>query len=323
MILRLNLPRRRLLQLIVLGSILLGGTPSAQAQCARAETLAEFPSGTFLENLAVLPDGRVLFTSYFGREILAHAPGGATTRFATLPAHPVAVLPLGSGELLVSAHGTPFTAGPGFATTQRLLRLDSSGALLAETPLPEARFLNGMATLPDGSVLAADSIAATLWRVDPVAGTARAWLSDPRLAASQDGGFRPGANGVKLHDGRVFVSSSAAGALFAVGLTTSLDPAGPLAEVARPGGIDDFAIAPDGTVVLATHATSIQRIAPDGTVAVVLPEAAEGATAVAFVPGATPPREAYALTTGGLLEGGKAPARLLRLALPGGATMCP
>ncbi|OBV10968.1 hypothetical protein I603_1376 [Erythrobacter dokdonensis DSW-74] len=89
---------------------------------------------------------------------------------------------------------------------------------------------------------------------------------------------------------------------------------------ATPGQVDDFAIAGDGSIYLATHGDTIMRAQADGTLTTVLPTGGDGSTAVAFVPG--DPASLYVLTTGGLLEGAGRPARLLRIALPGGPAFC-
>lgn len=289
--------------------------------CATAETLASYPSPAFLENLIVEPSGRVLFTSYLAREIIAYAPGGTATRLAELPAHPVSILPLGDGYL-VAAHGTSFTAGPAFTTTNQFLLLDRAGKLIRQSAAPDARFLNGMVALDDGSVLIADSILGRIWRLDPASGALSIWLDDPALAADATGADpRPGVNGLKRKGSELFISNSFTGRIHALPLTREGKPGGALRTVATPGRVDDFAISgDDGGIYLATHTDTVLHAAPAGMVRTVLPEGGDGSTAVALVPGDT--QALYVLTTGGLFEGGKAPARLLKMSLPGGDAMC-
>src|SRR3569833_3270487 len=95
----------------------LAGATAGQAQQAPAvEVLAEYPAGNFLENLDVLPDGRVVFTSYFAKEIEV-LEGGKARTFARLSAHPVSILGLARG-FLVAAHGQTFVSGAGFVEQQ-------------------------------------------------------------------------------------------------------------------------------------------------------------------------------------------------------------
>src|SRR5215471_6306393 len=73
---------------------------NAAAQAPIVETVAEYPTGTFLENLDVLPDGRIVFTSYFAKTIEVLAAKAKPRTFATLSAHPVGILAVGDGFLV-------------------------------------------------------------------------------------------------------------------------------------------------------------------------------------------------------------------------------
>lgn len=287
--------------------------------CGSAETLAAYPNGQFLENLIVEPSGRVLFTSYFARAIESYVPGEAAVTFAGVNAHPVAIAAYSDGYI-VTAHGAPFTEGPTFTQTNVVLLLDSAGREVARVPAPDARFLNGIGALPDGTFLIADSIAARIWRFDPASRVLSMWLEAPELAPDATGADqRPGANGVEVVGDVVLISNSFRGAVYRVGLGDDLAPEGTLALVGEPGAIDDFVVAPDGAIYLATHRDTLLRVGADGAVTTVLPQGADGSTAVAFTPAGD---ALYALTTGGLTEGGREEAKLLRVGLPGGDAMC-
>src|SRR3569833_2182142 len=80
-----------------------GATEGQATQTPAVEVLAEYPAGNFLENLDVLPDGRVGFTSYFGKEFEGLEVGKART-FARLSSHPVCFLGL-DRCFLVASHG--------------------------------------------------------------------------------------------------------------------------------------------------------------------------------------------------------------------------
>ncbi len=290
------------------------------ATCARAETLASYPAPAFLENLTVEPAGRVLFTSYLDQQIMAYRAGESAATFARLDVHPISILPLDSGWL-VAAHRQPFTAGPAFVTSNIFLVLDANGAVVRTMAAPDARFLNGMMQMPGGNVLVADSLLGRIWQLDPQTGALTVWLDDPVLAADAAGkDVRPGANGLKLHAGEVFVSNSFSGSIHAVAIGADERPAGPTRLVVSPGKVDDFVVAADGSIYLATHSDTVLRAAPDGTLTTVLPSGGDGSTAVAFT---SPDQNAlYVLTTGGLLEGAGRPARLLKVDLPGGDKLC-
>lgn len=307
-----------------LAAALLGVAPGlALAQetrtepCASVEVLAAYPTGAFLENLLVEPSGRVLFTNYTAREILAYKPGGGVTTFARLEAHPVSILPF-DGGFAVIAHGLSFLGGPGFAETNRILYLGADGSLAREAVAPEARFLNGAAIYDGGAALIADSILGRIWRLDLRAGTLSPWLDAPELRGD---GPRPGANGVKIEGPQAFISNSATGRLLAAEVAPRGKPQGALRLIAEPGRIDDFAPDGEGGFIIATHSDEILHASMEGDIRVILRDGGDGATAVAFAAGSK--RDFYALTTGGLLEGKKEPARLLRISAPAGFGACP
>jgi sugar lactone lactonase YvrE len=233
--------------------------------------------------------------------------------FATLSAHPVSILAIGDG-FLVSAHGKPFVSGPGFVETQQFLLLDGEGREIASFPAPDARFLNGMVRHAGGTVLIADSIAATIWQVDPKARSMRPWLRDEALAqdpAVKD--FKPGANGLKRQGDLLLISNSSRGAITKVAIGGDGNPAGAVTELAKVGAIDDFVVGPQGEIIFATHGAKLQRRAADGTTTTLLESGCDGCTAVAFVKDGSGADALLILTTGGFSEGRKDPARVLRL----------
>jgi hypothetical protein len=90
-------------------------------------------------------------------------------------------------------------------------------------------------------------------------------------------------------------------------------PAGPLTPFARTGPIDDFAFLEDGSIAAATHGARLIRIDARGRVSDILADGCDACTAVAALPGG----DLIVTTSGNLLEGGDAPARLLKVRLPG------
>lgn len=192
-----------------------------------------------------------------------------------------------------------------------MLRRD--GSPLRAVPAPEARFLNGLVEVEPGTILAADSLAGRIWRLDPDGGEVAEWLADPQLAPDPDApGGRPGANGLKARDGWLYVSNSSREALYRVALDGA-KPSGPLRLFARTGPIDDFAFLADGTIAAATHGAALIRIDTAGTVSTLLAEGCDGCTAVAPY---GPDGDLVVLTTGGLLGGGGGPARILSVPSP-------
>jgi sugar lactone lactonase YvrE len=299
-------------------SLILGlwhaGLSHAQTGAA-PEVWASFPSPTFIENLDVAPDGTALVTNYTGKGLELVSAGQPVRRFATLEAHPVSVLRL-NGGLLVAVHGKSFVDRPAFIGSGRLLRLDSSGKPVSDVAVPEAGMLNGMVPAPDGAVLIADSIKGQIMRFDPAAGTVATIFSDPRLVAQTAPYFLPGANGLKIRDGQLYISSSAQKTLFRIAISADGKISGEMSVFARFPGADDFVLLPEGGIVMTTHGDRIIRQAADGTQSVVTTDPRVlGNTSVGLV-GTGPGRKLLVLGTGGFSEGGKGDAVVLAVPLP-------
>jgi hypothetical protein len=275
------------------------------------QVLAEYPNGTFLENLTTTRSGALLVTSYLSKTLELIEHGKPARTFVQLPVHPVSIVKTASGYIL-SAHGAPFTRGPAFTQMQQVLVLDEAAKILATIPAPEARFLNGGVLLADGSVLFADSIAGTIWKFDPAQNILTAWLRDPLLAQdSQSKDFRPGANGLKLQGQRLIVSNSSLGQLTSIEISADGRPKSALTIVAKTGPIDDFHVTKEGDILFTTHGAMLKRLRPIGTIDIVMASGCDGCTSIEPTTNAKGETGYAVLTTGGLLEGGKQPARVL------------
>jgi hypothetical protein len=285
--------------------------PGALRAQPAPEILARFPAGTFLENLVVTPDGGVLFTNYFARRIERWSQASSTGLLAEVPAHPVSLTPLGDGRQALAVHGASFLQGPAaLRGTGAVLLLAADGGVQGRIPLPEAIFPNGGLLLAPGRMLLADSALGRIWAVDIAAGTAAPWLDHP-LLAPVEGQRNPGVNGLKRRGEDLLISNSATRRLLRLRLAGGAPSGAPEVIAEMTGGVDDFAIAGDGTVYAATHATGIARLAPGATTPETIPApGVQGSTAVALTPDG---RALYALGTGGLSSGGRGEAVLARL----------
>ncbi|MEL6259162.1 MAG: hypothetical protein AAFQ67_08910 [Pseudomonadota bacterium] len=260
-------------------------TPAAapdtvQTQPASREllTLASFPAGTFLENMDRLPDGDLVVTSYFDKKLLRVTESGDVSTLAQLIDHPVGVLVV-EDALIVSVQGAPFSDAPDFMDTNAVAIFGLDGETRAKTAAPEARFLNGLHLLPDGTVLVADSIIGVLWAVDKTSGALSLWARAEELGIDPDNpAFLPGANGVKTFGGALYVSNSSKGAIF----KRPLGSDGGFERHATTGAVDDFAIAADGTIYATTHGAALLKVAPDGVVSALIEDGCDGCTSVLF-----------------------------------------
>ena len=105
--------------------------------------------------------------------------------------------------------------------------------------------------------------------------------------------------------------------MYRVELSGDGGPAGQPVQWATPGPVDDFVFDEAGAAFAATHGETLIRIAPEGGVQIILKEGCDACTSVAFA-GEGSSRRLYVLTTGDLLEGGDAPARVLAVNMGAG-----
>jgi len=282
---------------------------------AQVRVLASYPTGSFLENLEVQPDGRLLFTNYPAKTIELLTPNGKTSTFAKLSAYPISLISTKEGYL-VTASGKSLLAGEDPVGSQKLLLLDKTGKQVDQFNVPDAMFLNGMVRLENGTILAADSIAGTIWKVDKETRSISPWLQHESLAplAGQKK-FKPGANGIKLGPDGLVVSNTSRGTLSLVKLKESGSPASEPEQIASVGRIDDFWVREDQSILFTTHEDSIKLLSVDGDISVVATQDLLGNTAIAPYP----PNQSSSfvvVTDGGLYFGEKDPAKVVSVTIP-------
>ncbi len=275
------------------------------------EVLAKYPNGTYLENLLVNRDGAVLYTNYFSKTIEQWSKGRATT-FATLEGYPVNLVELPDGYLVL-VHGRKFTEGSdALRENNRLLKLDKTGKVKKSIALPGVVFGNGLALLSSTQLLMTDSILGRIWLMNPATGSVTSWFENDQLkpAPNQQA---PGANGLRRAGNKLYVSNSSARKLFLLSMSNKGTAVGGLTEIdADFPGIDDFAIGANNTLFIATHQASVIRFQPGKPLAVILDKDVEGCTSTAL---SRDGKSLYVLGTGGLYEGKKDEATLVRVNL--------
>ena len=288
-----------------------GGTTAL----APAEVIATWPKGSFAENLAIGDEGTIHVTLHTDRAVIRVDPATrAVSAFATYET-PVAGVVFGPEGTLYVSGGQPGTPGGVIWATSR------DGSVRRLAVLPDAAFLNGMALHPDGRLLVAESIGGLIYAVHPTSGTVTTWMGDERLRAPGSDGT-PGANGIKLHGGHAYVSVTGRDMIVRAPLDRDGAP-GAVEVVAERLRADDFAVAADGSLVIATHpAHSLVRLAPDGarTTLAAAGQGMVGSTAVAFGRTEADRRSVYVTTTGGTMtlpEDRLEPAKLVRVDLAG------
>jgi hypothetical protein len=273
------------------------------------EVVAQWEPGTFIENLAAMPDGGWLVTLPSHNRIDRVRPDGRHEPFAMLDHRPTGIVADGDGALVL-------TGSIGEANW-RLIRVRPGSGPESVCDLPGLRFGNGMERA-GGILLANDSALGLVLAIDPAGGTSQPWLRHEWLTGPIPGSPMPGANGMAVHDGWVYLSNTGRARLMRCPVDSD-DPGAGLEVVAERLAADDFAVHPGGRIYLATHyLNSVLQLDPDGArVDIAGPEqGATGSTAVAVDPG--DPQLLYVTTTGGMIgldDTGAEPARLLRLRL--------
>jgi hypothetical protein len=271
------------------------------------EAVAQWPPGTFLENLALDSDGESwLVTSPFNHTVYRVRADGSTQTAAEFDQWVTGIVSHPQGPL--AAVGTQ--GQPGW----RLHRVTDAGAQPVYE-LSGVLFANGM-TWADGRLLVVDSARSVVCAVDTQTGTSSVWLDHPLLVPRRPDAPMPGINGIAEHDGWVVMTNTERGLVLRVP-TDSAQPRRDLQVLAERLSGDDLTVMPDGRIMVATHTYhSVLCLYPDGRREDIAghDQGVAGPTAVAV--GAESSPTLYVSTSGGLLSPpGDAvePARLLRV----------
>lgn len=249
---------RALTALLVIG---VAGSACAQLKVDTVATL----TGKSPENLFYGADGAIYVASAASRELL-RCDGGQCATFASLPMKPINLVRGRAGfvadgpsrDRSAPAGADPFASLHG---SGKIAAIDRKGVVTKVMDL--GSLPNGMVHLGRDIYLVADSVDAVIYRVDMKRGTATTWLADDRFRFVAGGGRGPGVNGAKLRNGTLYLANSSAGALYTIRVGRDGKPAGALTKLADVREADDFDVARDGTVYVATHGPVV-KVAPDG-----------------------------------------------------------
>ena len=260
-----------------------GQPPAAQAGTPRARlaSVASFPAGSFLENLAVRGDNSVLVTSMNARELFYVPPWSGAAPVEPVLLHrfeqPATGLVEIEPDIFLVSTSNLYTSHESYL--HRLDLREWSPGLPVQPEMvfcfPDAaRGLNGSCLLAPCIVLVADCFAGLIWRLDlqPDGRTmqARVWLVHDSMGyfPGKLKPEQPGVNGVRyaVRTNYLYYTATAKKMLMRVPVDPeSFEPAGPpeLVVAGRMG--DDFCLDEDaGVIYLATHRqNTIDRISMD------------------------------------------------------------
>ncbi|MFG2838325.1 hypothetical protein ACGFYE_25335 [Streptomyces zaomyceticus] len=239
----------------------------------------DFAAGQNAENIALEPDGSADITFAFAHQVARVTEEGATTILATLPEVPDAQTPVGGAVALgiARAHdGTLYVTYVTGTAKTGVWRVAPGGEPEQIGFFPADAFPNGLALDEKcGTLYTADTQRGTVWSLPVTGGTPTAWATGAALEPTAQIPF--GANGLKIHNGAVWVSNTAHATLLRIPIGPGPEhPAGPI-ETRATGltSIDDFAFTGHGDTVLAAlnQVDELELVRPDGTHRTVLTRA--------------------------------------------------
>lgn len=277
-----------------------------------AVSVAEFPVGTFLENIVVNDDGTLFVTSLEEGKIYRVTPEGKTSEFARIEGRIAGITLTRNGSLLVT--------GWARGDTPTVFRVSRRGVVETLATLEDAVFLNGIVWLEDDRYLIADSYRGVIWAFDERSKQHRIWSDDEALSRANTQSTLPGVNGLKLFRDALYATNTERQQFLRIPVGTN-GSAGKAQVLCTGINGDDFAVDAKGTFYITTHVyNSVIRVTQtcDVTVLAEGSEGMTGSTALAFGEGKTERQDVFVVTNGGISfppPGGVRPAMVVRLEL--------
>ncbi|KAF2789244.1 hypothetical protein K505DRAFT_313468 [Melanomma pulvis-pyrius CBS 109.77] len=280
-------------------TLLTSTIPPTMAAMPSSTTIHQFPLPTWLENIAVRPNGHLLVTLLTTPELHLIDPTAKTTTlihtFAKDTSTNITGL-LGLAELapdnfaFVAGH-IPQTATPGtYSIWSADFRGGSSSAAVVQklADVPGGQLLNGLAPLNAHTLLIADSMAGVLWTLDTRTRASSVALDHASLKPGRDaaGAFvKAGVNGLRVRAGFAYYSNSATGALSRVAVDCATGRVTGKVETLATGLLDadDFAFGKGGSAVFVARNTGgVVEVREGGVVEGLDVGGVLGATSAAF-----------------------------------------
>ncbi|MBC7995951.1 MAG: gluconolactonase [Rhizobacter sp.] len=256
-----------------------------------ASTLAEFPAGTFLENIAIGEGGTLYVNSYLEGKVYRIGSDSKPKLWASVDGTIAGIALNPDGSALVSG----WIKGK----VPAVFAVTAAGGTEVLAKLDGAMFPNGVVRIAAGRFLVADSYKGVIWEVNTETRSATLWLADELLARGDAANPTPAVNGIKLFGGTLYASNTAKQLVVKVPLVNGR--AGRPEVVLKNIGLDDFDFDEAGVLYGATHVyNSLVRVGRDGKVTVLarLAQGMAGSTAVAY--SAAGGGQVFVTTNGGM-----------------------
>lgn len=187
----------------------------------------DFAAGEIPENITVNPDGSVTLSLLGSCAVCERTHGPELMRISASGQH--TVLATGQVGEAISGNtrgsdGTIYYSvwAPGNAARNGVYKLLPDGAPQRVAALPADAGPNGLAVGPAGRTLyIADSLKGIIWSVPVSGGSATPWLTDAALAPVPTEALPIGANGLRFHNGALWISNFNKGTLLRVPVTAT------------------------------------------------------------------------------------------------------
>ena len=215
------------------------------------------------ENIALEPGGAVDVTFNRARQVARVGLDGSVTVLATLPAPATGTA--SAAGIVRGPDGCLYVNYNAGARSGIWRIVPDGGAPTQVVALPDVKALNGLAfDRGENALYATDSGSGTVWKVSLTTGTAALWAQGAEFESATGAGVS--ANGVKVHNGAVWVSNTDRGTLLRVAIDARGE-AGSVTTVAQGiTAIDDFAFFGAGDTVLAAqnYVSQVSIVRTDG-----------------------------------------------------------
>ncbi|QCD53606.1 hypothetical protein CEB94_00740 [Streptomyces hawaiiensis] len=235
----------------------------------------DLAAGEIPENITANPDGSVTLSMLGSCAVCERTHGPELMRISASGERTVLVTGQVGAAISGNARGSDGTVyyalwAPGNVDRNGVYKLRADGTPQRVAALPADSGPNGLAVDAAGRTLyIADSLRGTIWSVPVSGGSATPWLTDPALAPVPTEALPIGANGLRFHNGALWISNFNKGTLLRNPVTAT-GTAGPIRQVA--GGlpnIDDLSfLTPRSDVVFAAQNGSSSNNGPDRVVVI-------------------------------------------------------
>ncbi|RLL93413.1 hypothetical protein CFD26_101719 [Aspergillus turcosus] len=268
-------------------------------------------NGTWLENLAVRPNGKLRATRLDVPELWLIDPANTNTTSAgsLFYTFPSATSLLGITEIDPDVYAVvagnfsipTVTSTPGSYVIWRLDASSTPPSASILAPIPEAEFLNGIVRFGEDQLLITDSAKGVIWRLDMSTGLYSQALSDPSMLPAAGQPYAVGVNGIDVRGKYVYYTSTTQMLFCRVPVDSMASATGPVEVIASGITPDDFMVRSDGTAYITTNPDNgLVRVDSKGRVGLVAGNqftiAVGGSTAVA---GSKDGSVLYVTTSGG------------------------